>query len=403
MTSAHSLTAKILGAVPIELKPIAGSITLDENWSPYCQASITVPAESTAAIAALDPRGATKRVELTVTETFGRSSTVADLTTRYAGGNVALTTADLDAGPIAGYTASTWWHDFDEPGEPYRVPAVRLFNLGLRSRSINHGDATIDLQLASDEALLQDSFKTTIGFSWIPYGFTLIQLVNHYLEQAGLSPAVLSDVEAAGNVVPRPELSVVTWSDHPTQSRWDLLARLVQFYDLRLWCDEARTWHLRRATPAIAGTVALSAATNIVEAEDTIDRDENYFSGVTVHYTWNDGTQERHAWDIAYTGPNPVKAHVVEIAAPYPGPGAAARIFKTRRAMGHSIPVRALSDYRVEPGRTVTIDLPSTTLQTGPVSAVTWTYPDDEMTVRTRELVDTSTPPTIEYTPVEET
>lgn len=394
MTSQHTLTATVTGASPISLKPTSASITLDESWSPYCQATIECPATSRAQLAALDPR-TLRRVRLDTVETFGGVDDVADLTFRF-GGAVAPTTAHVGPGQVSDYT-NAMYHDYSTPGAPYRPPVTRSFDLHLRSRRINHATGTVTLELASDEAILDDSHRTTYrdgSAGWIPGGLNVLQSINWLMSQAGIGGGV-TDSAGAGAALDRSK-----FPDSPDKSRWDHAARIAQFHGLRLWCDEKRVWHLRPDTPALPGpTVALSTTTNLVDAEDTISRDDGWCSGVVVIYT--DPDTGGKSYDFAYVGSQPVKMDVVEYAAPYPGPGAAARIFQTRRQMGHVIPVRTLIDYTVAPGRAVSIDLPSTTLQNGPVSAVTYLYPDDEMTVRTRDLVDTSIPPTTEYTPLD--
>jgi hypothetical protein len=91
----------------VDLTPAGGDITLDSGWAPYAQGSLVVP--YTAYMAeVLDPREDI-RVQITA------------------------------ARAVDGVDAES-----------------RDFDLGLRSREIDPGGATITLKLASDEALLQD-------------------------------------------------------------------------------------------------------------------------------------------------------------------------------------------------------------------------------------------------------
>jgi hypothetical protein len=74
---------------------------------------------------------------------------------------------------------------------------------------------------------------------------------------------------------------------------------------------------------------------------------------------------------------------------PFPGPGAAAALLERKRGRGRVLEVSAVSSYDTYPGRAVAITLPATAVQTGYVSAVTWDHPADEMTVKSRGLIDT--------------
>jgi hypothetical protein len=383
--SQHFVTATI-GGVPLD--PVEASVTHDEGWSPYIQASLTVPATTAAQIASLDPRQI-RRVLVTLGENYGRFDTLADLTARYEGGRPSAVTAAL-GGSIPALTASLW-HDFETPGRLYRPAGGRVLNLHLRSRKLNFQDNTVELGLATDDALLQDSHNENVyapsgGSYWYPEGLNIGQLVNWFLSRTGIPGAVVTDFgpEASTPVPP----DHVLGGDDPELSRWEIVSRIAQLYGMRLWCDEAQVWHLRADTPAVAGAPAvLTATTNVVDATDTLDRDNEWITGVVVVYQ----TPEGKYTDIAYSGVQPIRMHVVKYDVPaYPGPGAAARILKTRRLMGHVIPVTALSDYTVIPGRAIQITLPLTGLQTGVVSAVTQNFPADEMTVRTRELQETT-------------
>jgi hypothetical protein len=382
----HFVTASING---VPLDPTEASVTFDEGWSPYIQASLTVPATTAAQISSLDPRQI-RRVIVTLGENYGRLDTLADLTARYEGGRPGRVTAAF-GGSVAALTGSLW-HDFETPGRPYRPASGRVLNLHLRSRKLNFADNTVTLGLATDDALLQDShnenvYAPTGGSFWYPEGLNVGQLVNWFLSRTGIPGAVVTDFgPEAATPVPAEH---VLGGDEPTLSRWEIVSRVAQLYGMRLWCDEAQVWHLRADTPAVAGAPAvLTATTNVVDATDTLDRDDEWITGVVVEYT--SPTTGARQLDIEYSGAQPIKLLVVKYAAEWPGKGAAARILKTRRLMGHVIPVTALSDYTVTPGRAVQITLPLTGVQAGVVSAVTHNFPADEMTLRTRELQETA-------------
>lgn len=97
---------------PYPLLSVDGTITLDDGWAPYAQARLTIAQPSQAAFDALDPR-VNPRPRVTITGT-----------------------RDI---PASGVTQT------------------RTFDLVVLDRTLDHNDATVALQLASDEALLQDT------------------------------------------------------------------------------------------------------------------------------------------------------------------------------------------------------------------------------------------------------
>ena len=91
---------------PFAPLPISGGqVTLDESWSPFAQATVEVPLTDVSFLERIDPRD-DRRVILTASEGVGGSS--------------------------------------------------RVFDLGLRGRTVDHKTGKVSLELASDEALLFD-------------------------------------------------------------------------------------------------------------------------------------------------------------------------------------------------------------------------------------------------------
>lgn len=116
------------------LAPSRGSVTLDEGWAPFAQATIemAIPDETTTEL--LDPREA-RRIELVLGAEYPQ-------------------------------------------GE--RPDHSRTFNLGLRDRSIDHETGTMTLSLASDEALLQDYvwLSDTANTDALAYQSSLRSIIN---------------------------------------------------------------------------------------------------------------------------------------------------------------------------------------------------------------------------------
>lgn len=117
-----------------------GKVRLDENYSPYVTASFQVPLTSLELLEQIDPRDP-QRVTVTTTEAVSGES--------------------------------------------------RTFNLGLRSRTVDHKGGTIDVELASDEILLHDRKRvaTTVDSTPRQYETSLRALCNWALGKIGASLA----------------------------------------------------------------------------------------------------------------------------------------------------------------------------------------------------------------------
>jgi hypothetical protein len=105
----HQITASV-GDTALDVK--AGSVTLDEGWSPYAKAQLTLALPDVATRTMLDPR-ANPRVTITT-----QRSVLA--------------------------------------GASFVVQSSRTFDLVVRGWTVDHNADTLTLGLASDEALLQD-------------------------------------------------------------------------------------------------------------------------------------------------------------------------------------------------------------------------------------------------------
>jgi len=388
MTSMHAATVTLDTVPPLVITPTSGDVTLDEGWAPYAQAVLECPAESTAQLVALDPR-TTTRALVETSETFGRVDTLADMTSRYGGGRPAPVTTE-STGDVSNITDANF-HDWDTPGAPYRPSISRTFDLGLRSREIDHNAGTVTLDLASDEAIMQDSYSLYAGE-------TISGRTDFLGTLRDRVPAALDDVDAGAASASWDRLD---WPWRPGVSAWDYAAGMVQQIGYRLWCDEFRVWHLHADQPTPAGSaVVLDSSVNIETAVDRISRDAEYYTGAIVTYEWSDAAgATQKAYDLAWFPPGPPRLYSITYNRPYPGPGAANRIARTMRTRGHEIDLTAISDYDVTPGRPLTIALPSTPVQGGVTSAVTWSLPAATMTVRSRALADTGAAPTTDYTP----
>lgn len=125
-------SARILGApdIPVSLRDDSGEISLDASHWPHVDGTLTLAVEDPALLADLDPRD-NRRLEVT------------------AGG--------------------------------------RVFDLGIREASPNRADSTVEVQLASDEALLDDFAQLVDDPTPRTHEASLRSVVNHVLGKIGAS------------------------------------------------------------------------------------------------------------------------------------------------------------------------------------------------------------------------
>lgn len=372
--SAHRYSAQIAGS-PHRATPTGGDLTLDESWAPYAQATITCPIDAVN-LELLDPRQTpTPRVTIAATQSFVDSRPLAAVSAAWAGLPLAGVSSQLVGATVAEISARF--------GVGYNVeglrPSTRLnASLGVRRRTVDHLSGTVTLDLASDEALAQD-YRLVSTAPVRPVGSSVRGAVQYALAQIG---AHLSPGTADGTV----STEAMTWE--PGVSAWDYMSPLVQAAGLRLWCDESRVWRLTDPLAPSGGALALSASTLKV-AEESMDRDSDWYDAVVIRYQWTDSagtTQIRY--DVAARG-TPTAVRRVEIDRPYPGPGAAAAMLTRAVGRGRVLAVTAVSNYTVRPGDILSLTLPSTPIQTGLVSRVQWSLDDDTMQARSRDLIDT--------------
>jgi hypothetical protein len=340
----HNYTATLVhpaGVFP--LGAVGGSVTMDEGWAPHCRGTITVPTPSAAVRARLDPR-TPSRVVLSASVNY-----------------------------------STW----NAGGED----TARSFDLSLQDAQTEFAGGTTRLDIRSDEAILQQDklVARAPNRAALPLAGSLRTIINVVvLSRIGASLLAGGTDYSFRNADPESLL----W--HPGVSAWDYLDDLLQTAGMRLFCDNERQWRLVNSSYVLPELLAITVRQNIVDATENISRtSEDWFDAVLYHYQWTDalGTS-REAYDIATT-PGYSKPRVFEIERAYPGPGAAKYVLDRAASKGRKLQLRALSDYSAQPTRMMTATLPGTPILTGTMTAVTWDFDTDEMTVDTRNLTDT--------------
>jgi hypothetical protein len=374
--SAHTISCTIDGN---DLDVKKADVTLDEGWSPYAQATLTCAIPDPAVLESLDPRR-NLRATLHLQQDFGDSDSLADLSALWGAGTLATVT-NLYAGKMLADITRAHYRPFNDFG--VRLPSIVDLDLTFREREADHEAGELRISLASDEALLE-GHKLVSRYQEAPATPTVKGAVALALAHIGVG----LDDDATDAPVSVDNADSLIWS--PGVSGWDYVYPLVQKAGLRLYCDETRRWRLVRATSNSEDLMVLTADQNVTAGRDKISLDDDWYDAVVLTYRWRDPATATTmlAYDVAgdYRARN-VFAETREV--PYPGPGAADALLSRKQGRGRVLDVAAVSDYFAKPGRALAITLPGTPVQTGYTSSVTWSYPDDEMRVASRGLIDT--------------
>lgn len=366
--SLHTIEA-LVGNTVIPVKD--ASITIDESWSPYVQASFTAPLENSL-LALLDPRNKA-RVKFFVNQYYGDSEKLSVLSSTFGGGKILNITAAWTGDTLAD-VSEAYFTPYNTSGVNYNYR--RGFDLTLRSRNINIKANEMSFQVSSDEALLQD-FALVDNLPYTPTFLNVRSIASYVLNQIGsvLQPGTLDGTVESDSAI---------WE--PGQTAWDYLSPLLSATGLRLYSDEKRRWYLIDDTYTVPGVITLESSGTITEASDVISRDDNeWFDAVVITYTFvNELGETIKAYDHAAVEGYSKVLHL-DYDTAYPGAGAAQRILDRTILRGRVNEIQAVSDYRVTTSQAFTLELTGFPIQEGFISAVQWNYPADEMSITTRE------------------
>ncbi|MFN3948009.1 hypothetical protein [Microbacterium sp.] len=328
--SRHTYSATV-GADQVSVR--GGTLTLDAGTVPHVQADLRVPV---GLLDALDPR-VTPRVVVTATVRVGAQS------------------------------------------------RLRIFDLGVRRRPVNHRDGTMSLSLASDEALLDD--WRPLADDSTPATFPTIRGVVNYVLGVVLPDAVLEPGVDASATGPEAADDALVWK--AGKSAMDFLHPLVQAVGMRLVCDERRAWTLRTENYAGFGEVAtITYGEDLIDGTDTIDRDNAlWFDAQVTRYRWTDGAgmQQEAVDSFALRTPH-TRANLVEVDAPYPGPGRSAYAVRRAQQRGREVTATKVADWTTAAEQPVIVRLPDTPVQVGSIQRVRFDLSRDEMTIEARTI-----------------
>lgn len=389
----HTWTAK-LGVAVLDI--IRGEVTLDRNWSPYAQGSLTIAMPDSTTFAALDPRIAPPHIALDVERRFSDLDFTSDETALWGGATTALLTTlfgGLLTSAITNYPARLVWNS--TPGAASRRHMV----LSVRGRDVNP-DQSVTLTLASDEGILGDIRVLGAPYGgWVYVYATVRAFISAFLTSMGFTlQAGTADAAVPAGV--NPAAPADTGIMYMGGSTWAEQFE-VQLLNgqLKLWCDEAGLWHLEYPEYVLPATIVLTAGTNLSSQSEHIDRSsEDFAQRVLAYFTYPDPTTGAPTTELFYAD------------SAVPAPGTATYSRKTVRidfptfpsyttvqdmvqAMvdrmakrGREVPVDAVSDYVVTPGMTLNVTTSWGPALHGPVTAVTWRHPENEMTIRSENL-----------------
>lgn len=400
-------------SVPIE--PISVDVTVDEAWSPYCQATVTIPNES--APAWLDPRNATF-LGLRLQQDFGDLIYNEEITADYAGDVSAITAvfggdvSDITrayskpwnvfetALPISTVTAAyggdvsnltaadlmeVWrMSDFLHSSGTFNPAPSTIFDgyLMLRSVTKDYLTGETTLELTSHEAILQDS----IGYpSDLFFSFTSLRSIINF---------VLADTIGALTQL-QPGTAEKTYSPAyvfkwlPNQTAWDILNALVTAANLVLFCDEKGDWYLNEAA-SVTGELYLKDDDNITTLSSRIDRNSNLFFDYAVVEYRNEGSLPVYKnFGVSGFPISKDRYFLIENVTAPAAPDNAAQAMVWRAATrGEIYEVEAISNYDARPRQEMTIDVTGEAVKTAIVQSITWSLPSARMSVDIRDLTE---------------
>jgi hypothetical protein len=397
-------------SVPVE--PISVSVTADEAWSPYIQATVVVPTNLMPY--SPDPRYAVF-LGLRLQQDFGDLIYNYEITADYAGDVSAITAAfngdvsDItrayskpwnvfeSALPISTVTAAyggdvsnltaadlmeVWrMSDFLHSAGTFNPEPSTIFDgyLMLRSVTKDYLTGETTLELTSHEAILQDS----IGYP--------SDLIFTYTSLRGIINSVLAETIGALTQL-QPGAADYTYSPaygfiwRPNQTAWDVLNALVTAANLVLFCDEKGDWYLDYAA-SVAGDLYLKDDDNITTLSSRIDRNANqFFDYALVEYRYN-GMPSYKSFGVSGFPISKDRYFLIENV-PDPGGNPAQAMVWRAVTRGEIFEVEAISNYDARPRQEMTIDVTGEPVKTAIVQSITWSLPSARMSVDIRDLTE---------------
>ncbi|QBE48746.1 hypothetical protein [Leucobacter triazinivorans] len=426
MIPIRAVSARLLERITLAplAEPISVSLSMDEEWSPRMQGTITVPDTADLSGGLLwKHQGDTITLELVtrygpmlgVAGDGDPGGSCAALTARF-GGSVARWREDLTRPwnpgehiePLS--TATGLWGgavaavttdhagDVDAitgrlrvAGGSYRIRPTERLLLRLRVRRIlpSAQEGTIVYEVAGEDTRLHDYRRTSTTAKTFTERFSLRQVVHE----------VLTEIAAGSNPVysiglhPGPDIAIpesALWD--PAVSAWEFLQPILEAVGWTLYAD---TDGLHRLHPRSTETapVILDATDNLSRWEPVTDYETAYYDGAMVEYLDAEPLDPRR-WDV-YMMPGATRIlHETR-----PGirhlPGAAEQLVTRSRTRAGRATAHATVQLGLRPGHRVEVRLPPydahgtpvVPVHHGTLATLTHTYPDAETTFGFRDVI----------------
>jgi hypothetical protein len=392
VTSVSRVTASLHSTGVENLQPcLDAEVVIDETWAPRIQAVVTVPRGG--AVLDLSATGGAIAVSLRLTRQALAKWTLADLTAAWDGSTLAELTTAWEGLTLADLTVA--WEPLALTPAWRPAEVLDIDWLSVRSTTTDLVAGTITYELASHEALMQDS-----------RGFDLHDMLLQSL--AARLTTVLGDL---GGLYAGPGWGAITESSYAgllmpshasaglSTSLWELLEEDAGGLGLRIGCDVDGAWRLWNPTSAPTRTVRVARATSLTvtnsradpwadrvvakaRAEDGVGADTSLSYESVPIPAWPNQTPRKtevHEWDLGVNW-NPA------------WPVQPAKIAARAAAAGTVMQVGAPIDLAMRPGVGISLDPPLPAL-TGVCASVRFHLaadpPTADMTVTTRSTVTT--------------
>jgi hypothetical protein len=369
------------------VRPISGSLTLDESWEPYAQGTLTI--EAPESLAPFDPRNSPPpRVGIEMMQEFYETQPVLKITDAYGAGTVAGLTAAWGSGTLAQVTAVYTVLYVD----PIKEPVIRTANLSILGYSTGP-DGLLELELASDDAYLEGhthrgSANNLLPLTLTDYVRTIVQEVlpnANFVEmgpQMDLSP--YKDPESGSGYI--------SWSIG--EGAREKFQTFIEKAAARVWADETgNSWHMASSPRNTSASLSVTALTDWSDELSRYDADFANAVGISDIYTLNYGDNDDSAfqlksWDFATSGPGPYRWLIINRDTGLrnaPGTGQAGYVLGRTLSLGRAVSITAVNNFQTNPGDAISVTFPNESTISGRVSSVSWDFESGEMSVRVRD------------------
>ncbi len=370
----HSITATIT-PLDIELSVKEAELSLDESRAPYAELSLVAVLPSSLDMDLIDLTDQELRLSGEIRQDFGEIWDLGTLTAA-GGGSVAVITSFGGVSPssITNRLFGSW-------NRINYASQSRDFDLYITERTYDELTQEMRLRATSNESKL--IFDTIVAASnYDPESTDIATIAQKVIDRYG---DTISGTPATGTVA---EADATLWN--PGHRAWDYLNTLLQPEGLRLWSDEQGNWYLTERQSEQPGQLRVSPTNLMVSHTDSMTYDPSvWYDAVVIEYRWVDDLNENHvSYDFAGTAV-PRAAYVERRDdTVYPGPGAAQGMLDRIQSRGRVIDIEAVSRYNAMPGQSIVIEPPTGFNQTGYIVSVSYTLPDAEMRITSRNLTE---------------